>query len=163
MRTCGRGHPEQDAHRRRESRGCSKWAIARERVAGMLLAIPAARQRRRRLEAHSRIPGGKAKYDLRRAIGRRVIEHDDFDLDSARGEQAGKRCGNDALFIAGWDEHRDRIGQNAVSHFRTAAGLRLAIEQHVPHPERCGHSRAAEGESNEPCVTHRRRMLPWLP
>ena len=54
----------------------------------------------------------RSRVRFPRSIGGGIVEHDDFDPDSARGEQACQRCGDDVFFIAGRNEHRTASGRS---------------------------------------------------
>ena len=95
----------------------------RQMPAGMLLARPARRQRRRRLHPDAGV--GDGAHDIRRSVGRVVVEHDDFQIHVAVC-QHGVDGGSDLVrLVAGGDQDGDR-------RFH-AAHRRRAVEQQVPY------------------------------
>ena len=87
-----------------------------QHVAGVLLARPARRQRRRRRHAQPRI--GDPAQDSRRAVRARIIQHDQFELHPLAGQHAGASLADIRLLVARRDQHRHR----RAARSRAAAG-----------------------------------------
>ena len=76
----------------------------------MLLAAPAGGQRRGGFEPHPRIARGKFGDKGGGAIRGMIVEHDDFKLRVATGQNRRKRRANVPLLVARGDEDGDSVG-----------------------------------------------------
>ena len=114
---------------------------------GMLLTAPAGRQWPTADQPHTRVDGGKLLHDRVGAVGRGIVEHDQFQIDVLTGKDRPRTWCDRRRLVACRHQHRDlRHGWNASDAQAAGGGASLRLEGRIarlaparPDPRlRCG-------------------------
>ncbi len=125
-----------------------------QHLAGVLLARPAGRQRRRQLQPNARIGGGERRDHGARAITRVVVEHHHLEVDPAALERGSQRGADLRLLVAGGDQERE------PRPCSLPGARRRPVEGEIPGGQQRREQREPEGEQSQG-LEHHRPGSPW--